>query len=167
MVVGTQLHPWHLLGLQQNTDRFHERPSAFSRIRLCVLAESTVSGKRTGPFVTSDGGPAPPLTPGPIFPAIDFLTPGFADSHLGSHSICAQAAESQVVPSQVVALGFRTTGSGHSDTPLALLVQGGLGQPGASSWHGLGFAPDIVPSNIKHPPLKLLSLSLFGHVAPF
>lgn len=79
-------------------------------------------------LVTSDGGPAPPLTPGPIFPARDFLTPGFAGSHLGSHSICARAAESQVVPSQVVSLGSHTTGSGRSDTSVGPPF---LGRPGA------------------------------------
>ena len=44
---------------------------------LYVLAESTVTGKRTGPLSPLMAGPAPPLTLGPVFPARDFLTPGF------------------------------------------------------------------------------------------
>lgn len=167
MVTGTQPHPWHLLGLQQNTDQFCERPGAFSHIRLCVLAESTVTGKRRGPLSPLMAGPAPPPTLGPVFPARDFLTPGFAGSHLGSHSICARAAESQVVPSQVVAQGSRTAGNRCSDTSVGPPCPGRPGQAGASSWHGLGSAPDVAPSDIKHPPLKLVSLSLFGYVAPF
>ena len=162
MVTGTQPHPWHLLGLQQNTDRFRERPSAFSHIRLYVLAESTVTGKRTGPLSPLMAGPAPPPTLGPIFPVRDFLTPGFTGSPLGSHSTCARAAESQVVPSQVVAPGSQTTGSRCSDTSIGPPWPG---QAGASSWHGLGSAPDVVPSDIKYPPLKLLFLSLFGYVS--